>query len=390
MNKFYIVSVVIIAYCIAAFPALCLPLEDSKNSIAQYGEMWNETIDKGKLYLEAGLFDEAIDYFHSVVIDYPSAPSGYYYLGISYYLKEDLSMAERNLEKALAIDPYYPEAYYHLALVEYKKGNKEKVIRYLDEVTLLDETFHQAYYNKGVAYLDLGEPEKARKEFERALNLSPTDYASLAGILQAKEQLEQQVAMASDSRPAAAASVSPLEGEDFDTGFAGAHEYPLEQISASLLDEYEVTVSAREERVADEEDGSPRLFLATWAEKRPLAVTQDEVVTLTSSNDLTERLEIDFRKPRDVRNNQVQFSIKKGENAEGVEIVMRERTTKRSPHFYITDGTNDWDFVSIYVERVGYTLNLKEIEHIRLVPIPKSDIRPGEEATVFIRGFTVK
>jgi len=173
------------ACLLALLPGISSPAEEAGSAVTAYEEIWKKAVAKGKLYLEGKLYDDAIAYFSNLKRMYPDAPFLHYYLGLAYYLKDDLENAEKNLKKTIEIDLYGARAYYYLALIEHKKGNDKKVVEYLDEVTLLDETFQGAYYNKGVTFLSLGEPERAAKEFAYALHLSPIDYLSFAGFLQA-------------------------------------------------------------------------------------------------------------------------------------------------------------------------------------------------------------
>jgi len=78
----------------------------------------------------SGRFQQAIEAYNGLKIDYPDDYKIYQDLGITYGNLGDLDKSIENLEKAVSIHPM-PLSYLNLAVALRKKGNLKEAIHYL-------------------------------------------------------------------------------------------------------------------------------------------------------------------------------------------------------------------------------------------------------------------
>ncbi len=310
---------------------------------------WEEIVSKGKVYLDTGLYGEAVNYFEEIASLYPASAEAAYYLGFVYYKKGDMKNAEKNFERAVLLDPFYTEAYYYLSVIEYAKSNYEKVIEYLNKVISLDSMCQSAYYNKGVTFLEMGMPELAIKELAYSLYLVPTDSAPVKGILKAYSALNPQGA--ENLMPP---NHSPLRG-------AGTGQ---ETVFSSADD--------------------MRMFVFTSSGKRPVTVTDENPVELKDIEGKNGVLEVIFTKPRDLRNASIRFEVK-GDAGDGfIELILRDATAKNSPAFRLGEATSEWQVFSMDTAEARNHLDLECVSALRCEFVPAS------ASAILIRGIEIR
>jgi len=128
-------------------------------------ELWNAI---GVAYWKSGevgkaieCFDKALSFDSNDAIVYSN--KGAMFLSFLIY-----DRAEKNLKKALRIDPKLVSALNSYAALLKKRGSLDKAILNWEKIINIDKNFYMAYYNLMAVYLDRGEYKKALSVYERA------------------------------------------------------------------------------------------------------------------------------------------------------------------------------------------------------------------------------
>jgi tetratricopeptide (TPR) repeat protein len=106
-------------------------------------------------------------------------------LGVAYLERGELSLARRQFERAIQLNPDYAEAYAYLGHVQGQLGQYEAGWDNLEKAVTLEPDSVLAHYFLGVTYHSLGMWEAARMRFWRAVNLDPTNAALCVDLAQA-------------------------------------------------------------------------------------------------------------------------------------------------------------------------------------------------------------
>ncbi len=144
---------------------------------------------------------KAIDAFNHAIAFNPKSVLAYDELGWTYYNFEQLTEAQKALEKAVEIDPTSWSATEHLAIVYYARRNYEdSSATFKQAIKLMNQAFDgdhfcatttsrqcdrlvEAYYTMGLTYYYLAECEtESYPAFHKALVLKPDEPNALAGI----------------------------------------------------------------------------------------------------------------------------------------------------------------------------------------------------------------
>ncbi len=78
--------------------------------------------------------------------------------------QQDLALAQKLLEQAIAADPKFPESYYHLGVLEQQKRDWQASMAPLEKAITLKPAYSQAHYRLALAYSHTGQHEKAQAE----------------------------------------------------------------------------------------------------------------------------------------------------------------------------------------------------------------------------------
>ena len=132
----------------------------------------------GMIYEKQGKIDDAIETFESIVKVEPIA-SNYTRLGYYYALKQDFKAAEKQFDKALAIEPLNSEILY-LAGLNYfdsKKYNKAKEV--LEQSLYLRPDFLDAKFYLALSYDRLKNFNKTEQLLKEIIEVDPNNEKSL-------------------------------------------------------------------------------------------------------------------------------------------------------------------------------------------------------------------
>ncbi len=106
-------------------------------------------------------------------------------LGVAYLERGELSLAKRQLERAIQLNSDYAEAYAYLGHVQGQLGQYEAGWDNLVKAVTLEPDSVLAHYFLGVTYRSLGMWKEARMRFWRAVNLDPNNAALCVDLAQA-------------------------------------------------------------------------------------------------------------------------------------------------------------------------------------------------------------
>lgn len=102
-------------------------------------------------------------------------PIAYNNRGLFFMEKGQLDKAKEDLDKAIALAPYYYEAYYHRGMIFMNLGQYGQALKDLDKAIDLNPLFYSAYNNRGMVLGNMGQLDKAIEDFTTAISLNQTD-----------------------------------------------------------------------------------------------------------------------------------------------------------------------------------------------------------------------
>jgi tetratricopeptide (TPR) repeat protein len=139
--------------------------------------------------------------FSRVAEEYPDNAYGHAGLGEAYLLKEsrsdiDLTRAEREFEKALALNPLVPGARTKMGYIRLSRGDSEGAVQ--------DYTFalgaypldKEALLNRGIALENIGKQKEALDDFRRFLSIPGHEFSDARPYAEGRvRELSAQVRM---------------------------------------------------------------------------------------------------------------------------------------------------------------------------------------------------
>jgi tetratricopeptide (TPR) repeat protein len=94
--------------------------------------------------------------------------------GIVLMLSGNLDMAERDYDRALALDPNEPEAWLNKGINALKRGNSQIALQFVEKaIALRTRKPAIAFYMRGVAHEETGNVRAAYADLQRARQLDP-------------------------------------------------------------------------------------------------------------------------------------------------------------------------------------------------------------------------
>jgi tetratricopeptide (TPR) repeat protein len=150
-------------------------------------------------------------------------------LGVAYLERGELSLAKRQLERAIQLNADYAEAYAYLGHVQGQLGQYEAGWDNLEKAVTLEPDSVLAHYFLGVTYRSLGMWKEARMRFWRAVNLDPTNAALCVDLAQAYLEEPDYVAAEGWFRAAVQREPEDARFQLFLAQFYVDHVYKVEE-----------------------------------------------------------------------------------------------------------------------------------------------------------------
>lgn len=137
------------------------------------------------IYAEAGDFDQAISHCLEAIRINPDYVAAHVSLGsLMRSQKNNLELAVKHFEIAVALQPDLPESYFALGQAWFELEEFHKAQGCLEKAVKMREEYPEALSLLAYCRMTLGNTEDARHFYERALTLSPDLAGALSGLTQ--------------------------------------------------------------------------------------------------------------------------------------------------------------------------------------------------------------
>lgn len=123
---------------------------------------------RGNIYVEMGLYEDAIRDFDAALVSDKKFASAYAGKSDALLLQEKPEDAIVQMQKAMQYDSENTDYMFGLGLAYFDKGEYKRAVSYFDKVILRHPTHHKAFYNRGVCYHLLGEKERGCEDINAA------------------------------------------------------------------------------------------------------------------------------------------------------------------------------------------------------------------------------
>lgn len=134
----------------------------------------------------------AEEYYKRALVLDPSSIETLYNLGMYYQEQEMFNEAMGTYHQILRIDPTFRMAWYNLGYIHLAYlGVYQESVKYFSEAIKVDPGYFEALYNRGYAYELMGDVINARRDYQRALQVSPNYSLAVEG-LNRLDQIERQ------------------------------------------------------------------------------------------------------------------------------------------------------------------------------------------------------
>jgi len=130
---------------------------------------------QGRLALERGGLDAALERFGKVLESDPSHAGALYWSGVVMSRKGRLQDADAFYRKAIEVDPYSARAFNALGLMYLDAGAESEAMAVFKEAIRLNPDDAESHHNLGLVYLGTGNNQAAVEEFMSALENDPDD-----------------------------------------------------------------------------------------------------------------------------------------------------------------------------------------------------------------------
>jgi tetratricopeptide (TPR) repeat protein len=114
-------------------------------------------------------------------------------------LQKDYSGAQRDVNRAIALDPASSMAYKNRGLIHREKGNIEAALNDFNQALDLDPRNQMAYLGRGEVKEGRGDLAGALADYQKALDIEPANSETAKQV----EALKSKIASGSTSKPGA-------------------------------------------------------------------------------------------------------------------------------------------------------------------------------------------
>jgi len=170
-------------------PLTAIQVSYWKNDYAVFDHARNVTQDNylayntlGRVLLQEGKLDEAMNYFAMAQQIRPTFPDVYYSIGVAMLMRGDAPRAAANLAEALRLKPNYPEARLNFALALQSVGHLDDSIENYKIFLRSEPRSLQAHLGLGNALMIKGQGKEALEHFRTAIQIDPKSAAATARL----------------------------------------------------------------------------------------------------------------------------------------------------------------------------------------------------------------
>jgi len=128
--------------------------------------------EEGKVFMDAGYYDQAIHYLDKALAAYPNNPEILYAIGVCYFNLRQYQNSIPYVEKAVQMRPSI-ELWATLAKCFEETGENYLAIQVYERALSQYPQSVEIHYNLGVLYHRIGDPDKAVRHLEQALQIAP-------------------------------------------------------------------------------------------------------------------------------------------------------------------------------------------------------------------------
>ena len=161
-----------------------IALKDAE--IIDYKKTAGYWFNLGYYYDEAGLYDDAIEAYTSVIAIDPNGAAAYNNRGVAYANKGQHDRAIEDYNKAIALNPNGADAYNNRGVAYafqeqwayLERATYERAIADYNKAIALNPNYAAAYINRGSAYGFKGQHDRAIEDYNKAIALNPNDAAA--------------------------------------------------------------------------------------------------------------------------------------------------------------------------------------------------------------------
>ncbi|MFH1846311.1 MAG: tetratricopeptide repeat protein [Candidatus Omnitrophota bacterium] len=294
---------------------------------------WEDLVSRGKVYIDTGFYDRAINYYQKLTLLFSDVPVVQYCLGYAYYKNEDYEDARKIFERTVKIEPDFAEAYFYLAVIAYRNGEKAKSLEHLNRVTAIDRTFQSAYFNRGVTYLDLKEYLSAIRDFAFALYLDPASKKSFEGLARAYAEME---------------------------GRSLEHTWPYNQDNDVFTQRFDFEKEPKF-------NGNVKITAIGSEDSEIIEPAIDGIYEVDLQGGKYTKIDINFSEPIDLRKKRIKFLMKGITSGEKIILKIKDDFTCVTPQLSLGEILKDWKIFSIDPQKEAYMhIDISKIKRLSL------------------------
>jgi tetratricopeptide (TPR) repeat protein len=130
--------------------------------------------------MQIGIWKNSLTFWDYIIENTPEqVPFVYGNRGIAYETKGEYSLALKDLDIALVLQPDSPRELYSRGHVYADKGMDDRAIEDFTRAVTLNPDYFKAFNSRGVSYGKKGLLENATRDFDHAISLKPDFYDAL-------------------------------------------------------------------------------------------------------------------------------------------------------------------------------------------------------------------
>lgn len=154
----------------------CFATSMRRGSAVSGGSQWQAEFERALALHRAGMRDRAAELYRAILAREPTHLGAAHMLGALLLQQGDFDGAERQLRRAVQIDPYAVEPLNHLGMALRRLDRLEDALDVYDRAVALRPSFAEAHCSRGNVLRLLGRAAEALASYDRAIAGRP-DYA---------------------------------------------------------------------------------------------------------------------------------------------------------------------------------------------------------------------